>query len=77
MGAGLDAPRFEDLCRNGNLKKAVWRDHEEAAGQGIGSTPTLVLPDGRRAVGAQPAEVHEAAVEELLAGGPVLSAGNY
>lgn len=63
---GLDVPRFEDLYRNGNLQEAVWRDHREAAGQGIYSTPTIVLPDGRRVVGAQPQEVYESVIEELL-----------
>ncbi|MFQ5692191.1 MAG: DsbA family protein [Nitrospinota bacterium] len=63
---GLDVPRFEDLYRNGNLEEAVWRDHREAAGQGIYSTPTVVLPDGRRAVGAQPSETYEAIVQALL-----------
>ncbi|MFQ5914452.1 MAG: DsbA family protein [Nitrospinota bacterium] len=63
---GLDAPRFEDLYRNGNLESAVWRDHQEATSQGIYSTPTVVLPDGRRAVGAQPQDVYEAIIRELL-----------
>ncbi len=63
---GLDVPRFEDLYRNGNLERAVWRDYQEATSQGIYSTPTVVLPDGRRAVGAQPQEIYQAIVQELL-----------
>ena len=62
----LDIPRFEDLYRNADLERAVWRDHQEASERGIHSTPTVVLPDGRVAVGAQPKEVYEAIVQELL-----------
>lgn len=63
---GLDLPRFEDLYRNGNLSRAVWGDHREAVSQGIYATPTVVLPDGRCAVGAQPPETYEAIVREIL-----------
>ena len=63
---GLDIPRFEDLYRNADLEGAVWRDHQEASERGIHSTPTVVLPEGRVAVGAQPKEVYEAIVQELL-----------
>lgn len=63
---GLDVPRFEELYRNGNLDKAVWQDYEEATSQGIHSTPTVVLPDGRRAVGAQTLEIYQTIIQELL-----------
>jgi predicted DsbA family dithiol-disulfide isomerase len=65
-GLGLDLPRFEDLYRNTDLEQAVRRDHQEASERGIHSTPTVVLPDGRRAVGAQPKEVYETIVQDLL-----------
>lgn len=65
---GLHLPRFVRDLADPELEARVAREHEEAFGRGIRSTPTVVFDDRWVLPGVVPAEHYRAVVERLLEG---------
>ncbi|WP_437333224.1 DsbA family protein [Sorangium sp. So ce394] len=63
---GLDLARFKRDVRSSALDAAVAADDEEATRLGLRGTPTIFV-NGRRIIGAQPAEVLRGAIDQALA----------
>ncbi len=60
---GADIPLMRDAMADPAIEQSVWRDHMDATGLGIHSTPTVEFAGGGLVVGAQPFEVFLAAFE--------------